>query len=88
MQVQFLAPLWWLTAIHNSSNGSDAVFWPPWVPGTQAVYRYTLRQISIHIKINLTNKQTNKQTELLVLTIEKVLPCTTQIIGNDMAGLP
>jgi hypothetical protein len=43
-----------LTAIDNSSpRGSNPLFWPPWGPDTQRVYRHTYRQNTHTHKIKM-----------------------------------
>lgn len=43
--IQFLAPTWRFTTIHNSSpRGSHSFLQALWAPGTQVVHNHTCRQ--------------------------------------------
>jgi hypothetical protein len=62
--VPFLAPRWQLRTICNSnSRGSDALFWPPWVPQVHMLHRAACRQNTQTHKIKI--KEKTQRCELL-----------------------
>lgn len=41
--VLFLAPVWWLTSVHNYTfRGLDTFFWLPGAPGKHIVHRHAV----------------------------------------------
>jgi hypothetical protein len=53
-EVQFPAPIWLLTTSYNSSSrGSNALFRPPWAPGTYLLLRHTCKENTHTYKIKI-----------------------------------
>lgn len=60
--VQFLAPVWWLVTICNStSRRFGDLLWPSWVPGTRVAHIHPCRQNTHIHKNKVKNKLKTRQ---------------------------
>lgn len=69
--LQFLKPMWRLT--------TDALFWPPWAPGTSVIHRHAFKQNTHAHKIN---KYINRPLKLKVTALVTLLVAVSKHLAK------